>query len=224
MKNNIQDLYQQLNQKFAKENQLALFQTAIGKNYSNCKVKFMLVGRCTNGGSTEEIKAHPNFGWVKNWFSEGHGLTRNAFFKTGGNVFKRLANYHDQEYVDSEWYENIIWTNLYRIAPQLGGNPPDNYLNEQRAVCQRLLLEDIIKYNPNYILFVTDWDYWITKFFDQDYLKVFKKLDNNNVINAKGILLGSKALIVRRPDNPRKKFSHDEYEEIIVNNFKDDLY
>ena len=220
LKLELQNLHNQLNLDFIKENQLTLFQTAEGREYKNCKFKLMLVGRCINGGNSEEINLQPNFGWVKNWFTKHHGLTRSPFFKTTGNIFKQLADFYGQKYTDSEWYENIVWTNLYRISPQLGGLPPDRYLKLQRNLCQQCLLDDIQKYNPDYIPFVTDWEYWITDFFDEIYLKGFKLLEDNKVIKAEGIFLNSKALVVKRPDNPRRSFSHTEYEKIIFNTFK----
>ena len=72
LKLELQNLHNQLNLDFIKENQLTLFQTAEGREYKNCKFKLMLVGRCINGGNSEEINLQPNFGWVKNWFTKHH--------------------------------------------------------------------------------------------------------------------------------------------------------
>ena len=53
------------------------------------------------------------------------------------------------------WYQKIVWTNLYKIAPRKGGNPSEAWRKMQREACAQLLRAEIVFFNPTHILFVT---------------------------------------------------------------------
>lgn len=58
------------------------------------------------------------------------------------------------------WYQKIIWTNLYKIAPRKGGNPSEAWQKMQREVCVELLHAEIEFFNPTHILFMTGTDWF----------------------------------------------------------------
>ena len=62
-----------------------------------------------------------------------------------------------------DWYEDIVWANLYTVAPAGGGNPNGSLCAAQRVICGKLLKKQIEILNPTHIVFVTDWN-WFTKF------------------------------------------------------------
>lgn len=53
------------------------------------------------------------------------------------------------------WPSHIIWTNLYKVAPAIGGNPTGILRRAQLAGCLRLLALEVAVYRPARILLVT---------------------------------------------------------------------
>lgn len=56
----------------------------------------------------------------------------------------------------NRWYDNIVWSNLYKLYPVAGGNPNDLWKKIQFKACADLLLEEIRYFQPSHILFATD--------------------------------------------------------------------
>ena len=101
------------------------------------------------------------------------------------------------------WYENIVWSNLYKIAPTFGGNPDLRLKRAQFESCYNLLLEEIKIFKPTYILFATGYDEWFDEFDDR--LGRICKIninykDKNQIVEATGELLGAKFVVSKRPE------------------------
>lgn len=58
-----------------------------------------------------------------------------------------------------DWPSYIVWTNLYKIAPDKAGNPSRALMKIQREIAGKIFLEEILQWRPKKILFLTrlDW-------------------------------------------------------------------
>ncbi|MCA1789421.1 MAG: hypothetical protein LC667_06065 [Thioalkalivibrio sp.] len=64
-----------------------------------------------------------------------------------------------------DWSSQLVWSNLYKIAPAAGGNPSTALQNVQRDGCVRLLASEIETFEPRRILFLTGLD-WAAPFLE----------------------------------------------------------
>lgn len=60
-----------------------------------------------------------------------------------------------EEGITEDWYKKIVWTNLYKASYENGGNPSGFY-GEQIEICNEILIEDIKRYKPKIIYFITE--------------------------------------------------------------------
>jgi uracil-DNA glycosylase len=61
----------------------------------------------------------------------------------------------DQLSGSSEWsIDNVVWTNLYKVAPQTG-NPSGRLMNLQFQCCAKILEHEIRHHNPQNVVFLT---------------------------------------------------------------------
>jgi uracil-DNA glycosylase len=58
-----------------------------------------------------------------------------------------------------EWYSNIAWSNLCKLAPFKGGNPSNSFYNQQLENCQRILSIEIEVLSPKFVVMLTSgWE------------------------------------------------------------------
>ena len=103
------------------------------------------------------------------------------------------------------WFEQIVWTNLYPIAPKYSGNATEKIKTVQTDICAELLLEQIKFFKPTYIIFITDWDYWFGNF--ENFFPNVKKIgssDKDNIVGY-GDINGIKTVVTVRPDRRKNK-------------------
>lgn len=60
-----------------------------------------------------------------------------------------------------DWSSYLVWTNLYKVSPCEGGNPPPRLMEAQHTACRKLLHSEIEASDVQAILFLTglDWAY-----------------------------------------------------------------
>jgi hypothetical protein len=59
---------------------------------------------------------------------------------------------------EQTWSSRLIWSNLYKIAPAIGGNPNSRLKSLQFRLCLNLLDVEIRTFRPKNIVFATgDW-------------------------------------------------------------------
>ena len=91
--------------------------------------------------------------WVNDLSGKRNG------YNTRKSAFWRLIKEVAITYYPDEWYSNIAWTNLYKIAPWNGGNPGSRLQNVQRTYCFELLRKEIELLSPKYVIMLTsDWE------------------------------------------------------------------
>jgi len=96
---------------------------------------------------------------VEQWGNEAnYNTARSAFWR----CIRRVAT--DLGIADPEardWSSRLMWTNLYKIAPASGGNPPGALASAQHTSCRELLHAEIEGSAARHVLFLTglEWAY-----------------------------------------------------------------
>ncbi len=91
--------------------------------------------------------------WVhNNWGNkDGYNTKRSAFWR----LIVKVA----ETYYSDNWYKKIAWSNLYKIAPENGGNPSNKIKDSQREICIKLLKEEIKVLAPEYVIMLASgWE------------------------------------------------------------------
>ena len=116
---------------------------------------FLFVGRSVNGwknGDFDSIfNAEDQMKWVENqWGSKDKYNTYHSPF---WRVIKRVSTEYSHNKED--WYKNVAWSNLYKVAPSAGGNPDDFICGWQFYNCCRILQKEIELLSPQVVIFLT---------------------------------------------------------------------
>lgn len=72
--------------------------------------------------------------------------------------------YGEETLWSERWFENIVWSNLYKIAPHDLGNPSGRLQTRQREACVDLLKAEIEYFMPTHIFFATGREGWFSHF------------------------------------------------------------
>ena len=101
--------------------------------------------------------------WVTDAWGNTNGeynTKRSAFWRVIRGVVERL------EIADVEqdsWPSHLVWSNLYKISPEKGGNPDSALRRIQKAGCIDLFKLELQNYRPSRLLFLTG-DEWASPF------------------------------------------------------------
>ncbi|MGN1165492.1 MAG: hypothetical protein ACI4S2_03570 [Lachnospiraceae bacterium] len=221
--------------------ELSHFTSMQGKNYGKT-VKFLLIGRAVNGwmsmpsqekeqfeqATDLNLRTH-GFSWIRQNESGklcnedgSYCLNRSSFWRTSEEIWKEISGWNAHEI--TPWFESIAWTNLYKIAPPYSGNPNTKMIKQEREICREILKLEIELYDPEYVLFVTGWD-WFCEFWqgeaNADGLlseKVERNTKTNGIYAEKSFTYaGRKFVISCRPETRPE----NEYKIDICKSFKD---
>jgi hypothetical protein len=126
----------------------------VGKAVNGWMTKETDVARLFDTGNPERIFArHDQMEWVNNLSEKTNG------YNSRKSAFWRLIKKVSEAYYPEEWYSNIAWTNLYKVAPWKGGNPSGKLQNTQRKYCFDILQKEIEILSPQYVVFLTSgWE------------------------------------------------------------------
>lgn len=172
----IQDLQNNHKSGIKKNDELCGFNAIIGKSYQQ---ELMVIGRAVNGWNnkinTNQAAANKIveekiltklredkedfLSWVTGIYNGSIGLEikynpkRSQFWS---NIKEICLHFNIGD--DSDWGENIVWSNLYKIAPHAGRNPKSRLMKAQFAHCQKVLNVEIEALKPKRILcFTGEW-------------------------------------------------------------------
>lgn len=206
-------------------------------------VRLMVVGRCVNGWtdmpdeSPEEFSIRAardinvrGFHWLRNdgtatdtyirkydGKESRYNINRSAFWRSIKNVLNILKPYST---LDERWFEHIVWSNLYPVAPKDEGNADTPLKKHQLIHCRDLLLQQIKLFNPSHILFITDWDGWFDDFADLFDVKRNGDSATDNVVAA-GNYKDKRVVVAVRPDRTRPNRPNEkQFADDIVSAFK----
>lgn len=239
---NYEKLYEVVKETFPSK-QFSRFFPMVGNSYDDANIRLMLVGRSPNGWTElNEISAEEfamaaaremlsfGFEWLENngtatkpytdenGIEKVYNINKSSFFRCTRKIINRLI---PERASWERWFENIIWTNLYTIAPLHRGNAEGKLQDVQIDISKKLLVQHIDFYKPTHIIFVTDWDWWFERFAD-DFPNVYKIGDskNDNVIGC-GKFKNSRVVVTVRPDRTKpnkpneEEFANDVYKLLL---------
>jgi len=139
-------------------------------------------------------------------------------------VWCRLTGNAEKTAWTQKWYEKIVWSNLYKVAPTMGGNPDEKLKALQLGVCKELLKTEIEEFKPTHILFVTGYSGWFENFNNLmgEEILFDRKAEYNNYVEASGTWYLSDGkcasiVVAVRPERRNK----DGYVEAVVSAFTD---
>lgn len=169
--------------------ELSHFVAMKGKLYNSLSspkdIRLMIVGRAVNGWTTLDVTSAETFGeaaqaafnaegftWIDvsedslcNFPAEGEAkyyLSKSPFWRTCKGIWEKLTGR-----TEKEWINYVAWSNIYKIAPKITGNPTTKICKAQISLCRRILQREIEAYRPTHILCITGFEWW------------FKDYDNN---------------------------------------------
>lgn len=211
--------------------------------YMEPAVRFMLIGRSVNGWTTltEEtanefaknaanIMVRPGFDWLRD---DGQGIdtyiradgtearyniNKSSFFRCAKRILNKMKPITN---IQERWFEHMVWSNLYAIAPPDTGNTEGKLQDVQLDISKTLLKQQIKHFAPTHILFMTDWDYWFERFADifPDVERIGNSVTDNVV--GYGTYGNIKIVVSVRPDRTRPNHPNEEkFVEDVVNFFK----
>ena len=85
----------------------------------------------------------PNWNW-----------RRSPFTRLMNQLAEKLPDYSEQT-----WPSRLIWSNLYKIAPDKGGNPNNRLCIAQERVCLEYFAAELRIWQPKQVVLVTGWDW-----------------------------------------------------------------
>lgn len=118
------------------------------------------------------------------WIDTNHGKARNTaragidrgvvngeYSLTRAQIWSYTKSIWDSLYgretkLDERWFENIVWSNIYKIAPHNGDNPSDELQQKELEACKELLKQEIEYFKPTHIFLATAREYWFERFED----------------------------------------------------------
>lgn len=181
--------------------ELAAFFPVKGARYDG---KLMVVGRAVNGwgkGFLPQELVEPKsrrevivlarkaagkdpsrpLSWITDdWKETDYNPKRSAFWRLIRLLTHNLGIANDSEI---EWPSHIVWSNLYKISPDEGGNPSNQLCSLQESQCIRMLQQEIALWHPNRIVFLTGYN-WAKPFVEA--LGTAKAVSNGSLVQAVG--------------------------------------
>lgn len=165
-----------------------------GSDFERHGKKLMIVGRAVNGWDKEcewnqgyyansspidlvskayEKSLINQLEWVgeswspKNKFDDNgkrnYNTAKSPFWQLTKHILKNITP--EKEWDENNWALRTIWSNLYKVAPAIGGNPNNTLCKLQLEFCKNILNYEINLNKPKYILFITG-ENWFNDFKD----------------------------------------------------------
>lgn len=140
-----------------------------GNNFPSPENKGILyVGKAVNGWITNEKNAKLLFDlsnkdrifqrsdqieWVKNLRGT------NDIYNTNKSAFWRVISKISESTYSNNWYSDVAWSNLYKLAPWEGGNPNASLRRIQEDHCKNILAKEIEVLSPKFVIMLTSgWE------------------------------------------------------------------
>ncbi|UXE68771.1 MAG: hypothetical protein KA713_09440 [Chryseotalea sp. WA131a] len=93
---------------------------------------------------------------VKDFYKGNYRANRSFFWNV---VFKLINDYYGTDRNQSSWSSKLVWSNLYKIAPE-DANPSDYEQNIQMEYSIKLLELEIKEVKPKYCIILTNGKWW----------------------------------------------------------------
>lgn len=229
------ELYAQMNLFIAndprmRQRGLSLHVPMKGKRYdAQQKVRLMWIGRAINGWPdasffnlqideySEKVKhleaCCTRFGWLKEY-----NYRHSQFWRTCKLLHQKLTS---AESPVEDWFEDIVWTNLYNVSPADKGNPSGRLRKVQQDISRQLLKAQIAAFSPTHIVFVTDNDWFFDfnkpKLSDSCLFPNISQIEKpEDAVVASGMIDNSKIVVTKRPEY---RYSDVDFTDAIIRAF-----
>jgi hypothetical protein len=90
---------------------------------------------------------------------KSYNMKRSAFWRVIREILMKLEITTEGSN-DEDWSSFIVWSDLYKIASPLGGNPSNKLLDAQYEGCKKVLKAEIECFSPTRILFLTGYNWF----------------------------------------------------------------
>lgn len=140
----------------------------VGEQYDQGSVRLMIVGRAVNGWEidfgecpTLEATVHSVL-YQENRLDEFAGKSIDqedgSKYYYARSFFLRLMRKMVGEFHGTEenWQQRLIWSNLFKVAPRNGNNPPLLLVRDNMPQYRDILEQEMMMYRPDLVLFATD--------------------------------------------------------------------
>jgi len=162
---------------YCKNDEMTAFLALEGEKYTG---ELMIIGRSVNGWEDKftphdllnsntrksiiENLTKISLSWVANsWQNnskDSYNTKRSAFWRVIKQIICELDIVNTE---NTDWPSYLTWSNLYKVAPAVGGNPHSKLEDIQKEYCFQLLKEELKQFRPKRVLFLTGYD-WANQF------------------------------------------------------------
>ena len=216
-----------------KEKQLTVCPSFVGNKYEESKLRLMVVGRAVNGWEVDTarcttlkntldmilqqenrfedvVKPEVFYRDPKTKEIKSYSYKKSRFWRLIQNILEEAGERED-------FHQRIVWSNLYKVAPYVTGNPAWSLIKPNMQTYIDCLIDEIRTYNPTHILFITGMDYlnpWVKEPQFGEHLGIGRKNQTNfeNGQYETGIFEGRKIVVCGRPEGK----SHQAISEMAL--------
>ena len=180
----IAEVLKVVGQKTTSARKVTGFMAMVGKRYDH---ELMVVGRAVNGwirgASPEELGSDVGaedfsrlvlegvsgkddscpMQWVTDQWSnktEKYNTNKSAFWRVIRGV---VAGLRISDFEETSWPSHLVWSNLYKVSPEAGGNPGKVLCRIQEEGCIELFNLELATYTPSRLLLLTGYE-WASPF------------------------------------------------------------
>ena len=185
----------------------------VGSNFDSSDESLMIVGRAVNGWDQEWADT-PNAIATQILANEFDVDSLSALPETDGYYFSRsrfivvakeiLLRYGATE---ENWASKLAWSNLYKVAPAVAGNPNGEVQHIQRAYAIQILKKEIEQIKPKHVLFMTGYDFpswtWRNSKAEESFVQAFdikQTAKTDTVVEGISTYGGAKIVVACRPE------------------------
>lgn len=226
--------------KWIQEERLTVCPAFKGNYYDDCKIRLMVVGRAVNGWdrfSSEtcvSLKATVDMVMQQKACFEHvvaeEGIEQedgSRYYYSRSRFWKLIRNILEECGEGENFHQKIVWSNLYKVAPRVTGNPAWSLVKPQMKTHIDLLLDEIRAYKPTHILFVTGMDY-INPWMNKDCFGKVLGVGENDKFDGENYKVGfvedAKVVVCGRPelksDENIRKMAKDILEKFGIDQVK----
>ena len=209
-----------------KEKQLTVCPSFVGNKYEESNLRLMVVGRAVNGWEVDTARCTTLENTLdmilqqENRFEDvvkpegvpyGDPQEKKVYRYSTSRFWKLIQYILEEAGEGKDFHQRIVWSNLYKVAPYVTGNPAWRLVKPNMQTYIDCLIEEIRTYAPTHILFITGMDYlnpWEKEPQFGERLGVGKKNQTSfkNGQYESGIFENSKIVACGRPEN--KSYEH----------------
>jgi hypothetical protein len=207
---------------------LTVFSPLVGSAFESSEARLLICGRAVDGwrntlysnGQVEESletifkipgadkSAKCEMHWIqrnrKAWRADrekgNYNYKSSSFWSCARNVVKALQP--QSGLGEDNWHSALVWSNIYKISPQGGGNPGEKLRSAQIEQCAAILKTEIKVLKPRNILFVTGG--WGKKILES--LDIHPDYHAKTVVQYAGKVDSANVVVAIRPERQQRGY------------------